>query len=178
MAAHFSLWLMPPAGPRERFAALIQTLSARLGTPRFDPHVTLCSIPGAIAEQDVVARTSALAGQLAPVTIRLSEVAYTEEYFRSLYICADRTPELLNAHRRACRHFAGTPESDYMPHLSLVYGDLPADDKERIIGEIGRRFDSTFTADTLCLCLPDGPPQGWRLLGPFPLTGSRPAATP
>ncbi len=161
---------MPPAAVRERFGRLIDALSQRLGTPRFHPHVTLCGT-GDYTEADVRARTAALAARLAPVPIHLTEVGYTEEYFRCLYIKAERSPALLAAHATACAHFGRPAVPDFMPHLSLVYGELSREQKEKIIAEIGRRFDLTFCADAISLCWPAGTPESWRVLGPFPLTG-------
>jgi hypothetical protein len=57
-----------------------------------------------------------------------------------------------------------------MPHLSLAYGDLSHAVKEEIIAELGRRFDASFVANSIGLCLPAGPPAGWRTIGPFRLT--------
>lgn len=162
---------MPPAPVRERFARLIETLGQRLGTPRFAPHVTLGGATN-LAEKEVCARTEALARRLAPVPIRLTEVGYTDEYFRCLFVLAERNVELLAAHRLACECFGKPPAADFMPHLSLVYGTLSREQKERLIDEIGRRFDVSFRADSISLCLPSGPPPHWRLRGPFPLTGN------
>lgn len=170
MTARYSIWLMPPSPVRARFARLIDTLSRRLGTPRFDPHVTLCGTAD-LHENDMLARVEGLAARLAPVPIRLTEVGYTDEYFRCLFVVAERSEQLLAAHRVACEAFGKPPAADFMPHLSLVYGELARERKEQIIGEIGRRFDAGFVADGISLCVPAGLPPHWRLLGPFPLTG-------
>jgi len=171
----YSLWLMPPAPVYDRFARLIDALSRRFGTPRFAPHITLAST-GAELAGDAPARAAALAAELAPVPVRLLDVAHTDDYFRSLFVRAQRTPALLAAHRLAAARLGTEPAEDFMPHLSLLYGELPRDTKERLIEEIGRRFDVDFTAAHLVLCLPAGAPQGWRTLGPFALTGGAPAS--
>src|SRR5690606_30965655 len=134
----YSLWLMPPAAVYDRFARLIDALSRRFGTPRFAPHITLAST-GAELAGDAPARAAALAAELAPVPVRLLDVAHTDDYFRSLFVRAQRTPALLAAHRLAAARLGTEPAEDFMPHLSLLYGELPRDTKERLIEEIGRR---------------------------------------
>lgn len=170
MTPRFFLWLMPPAAVRDRFARLIDVLSRRLGTAQFEPHITLSGSPDA-GEAEAVSRATTLAARLAPVPVRLVDVGYSDAYFRCLYVRAERSPELLAAHRTACAHLGRPPDDDFMPHLSLVYGNLSETEKEKIIEEIGRRFDTTFLSDRIALCLPAGPPDGWRLVGPFTLAG-------
>lgn len=175
MTPRYSLWLTPPSPVYERFVRLIVTLSRRLGTPRFAPHLTLAGVVAG-PEADVVARARALGERLAPVRVHLRDVGCGDSYFRSLFVHAERTAALLAAHRLAARTLGTDPDDDFMPHLSLVYGDLRRDEKERLIAEIGNRFDLEFTAAHVTLCLPAGAPAGWRTLGPFPL--SAPGGTP
>ena len=101
--ARFSIWLMPPAPMRARFSEIIRRLSRRLGTPTFDPHVTLCGGPLNTDESELAVRAEELAARLAPVPIRLTDIGYTEEYFRCLFVRAERTAELLDARRAACK---------------------------------------------------------------------------
>lgn len=170
MTARYSLWLMPPPNAGEHFARLIERLSRRLGTPCFIPHITFCSTSD-IDEPAAVARARAAAKQLAPVPVHLTEIGIGDSYFRCVYVLAERTEALLAAYRTACAHFGVEPAADYLPHLSLVYGDLARADRERLADEVGRRFDIRFTADRIALCAPAGPPQNWRLLGPYTLEG-------
>lgn len=160
---------MPPPAVHDRFAQIIDTLSERLGTPRFVPHITLAG--GAGPEADAVAHTESLAAKLAPVAVRLTEADYAEAYFRCLYVQAEHTPELLAAHRTAAERFGEPPEADFMPHLSLVYGDLPASAKEELLCQIGWEFETRFIANRVSLCLPVGPPDRWPLVASFALMG-------
>jgi 2'-5' RNA ligase len=174
MSEPYFLWLLPPAPVQNRFALLIDTLSQRLGTPRFTPHITLVgSVDSPLAE--IVARLTMLAARLAPVPVRLTGTGYTEQYFRCLFMQAERSPPLLAAHEIASAHLGRLPEADFMPHLSLIYGSLPPEQKRKIVDEIAGRFDAAFQVDRMGLCLPDGPPERWRVLRTFALTG-RPSA--
>lgn len=165
----YSLWLMPPAPVRDRFAAIIRRLSERLGTPVFEPHVTLTGTETE-DETDAVRRVEQLAQALAPIPIALIESGYSDAYFRCLYLRAANSPALLAAYRRACDALGAAP-TDFMPHLSLVYGDLNAADKQRLIAELGRDWDVQFTAQQLALYIPEGRPEQWRRVADFALRG-------
>ena len=160
---------MPPPLVRARFADVIDSLSRRLGTPRFEPHITLSG--GEAAEANIRARTSALAARLAPVPVHLTRAGYTDAYFRCLFVHAARTPALLAARASAAIEYERPLDEEFMPHLSLVYGELASLQKEKILDDLGREFDVHFVAEEITLCRADGTPDTWPLIGPFKLTG-------
>jgi 2'-5' RNA ligase len=168
--APYSLWLMPSPTVRGGLAELIDALSRRLGTPRFEPHITLAA-PNNATEVNAVTRTTGLAEELAPISIRFEGVGYTDAYFRCLFLRAEKSVELLAAHQFACERLGQPPEAEFMPHLSLVYGTLHQTMKEKLIVEIDPWFPKTLLADRVCLCPIIGPPGAWKLVGPFPLKG-------
>lgn len=164
-----SLWLMPPPAVRASCQALIARLAQRLGTPVFEPHLTLAGTT--LEEAEAVARLRALAQQLPPLPIRLGELQSTDAYFRCLYARADLTPALRHAYDTACRRLDQAP-ADFLPHLSLVYGDLDVDTKNRLIAELGGRLDLQFTVERLALYDPAGSPSAWRRVADVALTGT------
>lgn len=166
----FSLWMMPPLAVRARFQALIAELSRRVDTPPFEPHLTLASVDAA-TEAAAIQPVAALAAHLPPLAIRLTEVGTTLEYFRCLFVRAEPTPALDRAYQTACRALGQTP-GEFMPHLSLVYGELTPETKERIIADIGNRFDTTFTVERLALYDTAGPPPDWRCIADFRLSAA------
>lgn len=167
----FSLWMLPPADVGDRFRSLIADLSRRTGTPAFEPHLTLAGGIDAATERAAAARVAPLAARLPPLPIRLTEVGTTGEYYRCLFIHAERTPLLQRAHHEACAVLAQEP-GDFMPHLSLIYGEIGAADKARIITDIGTRFDLAFTVERLALYSTAGPPPAWRRVAALALTGT------
>ena len=164
------LWLMPPAPTQQRFAALIDRLSRRVGTPCFIPHVTLI---GSLfsPESEVVRCVEQLASTLAPIPVRLAGLGWSDQYYRCLFMRAEPSAELLAAHREASDRLGVPPEADFFPHLSLIYGNLAENEKTQIVQEIGASFDVSFTAAQICLCRPVGSPEQWRLPYVFALTG-------
>lgn len=168
MSGQLFLWLLPPASVHDRFAALIGALSQRLRTPAFQPHITLL---GSLEfpQNEVVSRTAALAAELPAVPIHLTDIGWSDAYFRCLYIRAERTPPLLTVHRIASRHFERLPDTQFMPHLSLIYGNLSAEVKQRIANEIGLSIDAVFHIDRIGICLANESPADWRVIQTFAL---------
>lgn len=160
-AKHYSLWLLLPGEVRSRYAALIETLSRRHDTPRFEPHVTLLGdLRG--EEQELGALTRDLARRLEPFEMRLLDAGYLDEYYRCLFVLAAHSRPLLHAHDEARRQFCRRLEPDFMPHLSLMYGLLGEEDKKKILEQIGRYFDDRFRVQELGLYAIEGTPEQWR----------------
>ena len=159
---------MPSGETRNKLASIINKLSDRYETPRFVPHVTLL---GGITENEgvILSKMSYLAGFLKPFQIQLAEVKYLDEYFRALFILAEKTKELLGAYGKARNIFDVKESSSYMPHLSLMYGNLAVKTKEEILAKIGREFRLNFWIDTIYLFSTTGEASQWYKVQEFPL---------
>lgn len=166
----YSLWLMPSGQLVAQLQALISQLSNEYSTPLFEPHVTLIG-ELAISEKEAVAKTQRLAEMLRPFTISLREVACQNEFFRCVFIKAEKQPDLLNANSKAHEVFEQRNDKNYMPHLSLVYGDLALPAKEQIIKRVGPEKRMNFKAKGIFLYYTTGQPQNWYLILEAPLTG-------
>ena len=165
----YSLWLLPPPRERAAWRALIRRLADAFDAPAFEPHVTLL---GGIAgpRRQVLAAAREWAASIAPPTARPRGLAHLDEYYRCVFVELEKTPELLAARRRAKTIFdrAG---SDYMPHLSLLYGRFDAATKRRAIAAVADPFDTPFTLSSAALVAMDvgGTPADWEVTEVLPL---------
>lgn len=165
-----SLWLMPPANLRERYARIIRRLAAAYDTPPFLPHVTLLGeLPG--PPELVRARCTALAAQIAPYELRLTAIGYQDVFFRALFVRVDPTPPVLAAYDRAVAQFPQEQPAPYMPHLSLLYGDFPAERKPSMTAAVGEDVSGQFRAEALYLVDVARPIEQWQVRETFPLGG-------
>jgi 2'-5' RNA ligase len=156
----YALWLMPEGDVYRRLARTIRRLSREHSTPTFAPHVTLAS--GIVAPKpEVVTKAAQLAKSLRPLRLRLTHLDSHHEYFRCLFVKVARTKALVRAHRRAKEIF-GLGGRAFLPHVSLVYGDLSRAAKRRIASSLGRRFDLEFEVRRLCIVAIHGAPKAWR----------------
>jgi 2'-5' RNA ligase len=165
--SHFVLWMPLPEAVRDRFARLIQDLARTYGTPIFEPHLTMLGgLEG--EEMEILIQTARLARALKPFALKLTHADYLAEHFRSLFVRAEPSPDLLHARRLAEQAFNKTAADAFMPHLSLMYGDISENRKEAIIKDIGREFKVECTIDRLELYRIDGVhPDEWRRVKTF-----------
>jgi 2'-5' RNA ligase len=95
----------------------------------------------------------------------LNNISYTENYYRSLFIKAKKTNELVSAHTTARRLFLDESDpsaENFMPHISLMYSDLDRDEKLRLINNHGNRYESRFEVHGVMLVKCEGAPAQWK----------------
>ncbi len=159
---------MPIGEVRQRLAGTILELSRQYTTPAFEPHVTLAE--GMVGPaREVAKKMGDLARRIPPFTVRLTAVDGLEEYFRSLFVRVATTHPIIKANKAAREVFRLERQPAFMPHLSLLYGNLPANVKQRTIASLGRQFELEFKARSLHLYLIKGAPQAWRAVASFGL---------
>ena len=171
--ATYSLWLMPIRDLYNKFATIVDTLSIKYASPKFEPHVTLL---GSITttEKEILEKTQKLARSIDSYTVNLTTVEYEDYYFRSLFVKAKKTPEVIDANRKAKEIFGMQTNQEYMPHLSLLYGDFSSTIKKEIIKKIGTDFISIFEVKSIHLfeAHENLDISLWRRIKEFPLKNS------
>ena len=165
----YALWLIPMDRESRRLQAIIDDLSKRHGTPRFVPHLTVCS-SGKLDLATANKNLARLAQLHQPLEISLTAIGKQNEYYRCLFIDATASPDLL-ALRQQAADLLGVPANNYMPHVSLMYGNIDTGTKQQIITMLDQQYPNQFLADSLYLYDVSGEPSDWRRLARFPLTG-------
>lgn len=169
----YSLWLMPMGDTSLKLAHIISQLSKNYSAPSFEPHVTLLNkIIG--SEEEIIKKTAQAASILAPYEILLTRVGYLDEYFKCLFINVEKTTEVMNANAKAREVFHEYiidrhTTAEYMPHLSLLYGNFSSQIKEEIIKKIGKEWNLTFETASIHLFSTEGDVKDWHKLKEFPL---------
>ncbi|WP_170843388.1 haloacid dehalogenase [Bosea robiniae] len=131
-----SLWLMPAPADEAMLAGIIGELSGRFGTPLFAPHLTLqgdTETTPELLRQAITAATGAVEAFAEPV----SAVEGSDAYFRSFYARFAVSPALAKLKQSL------DPDgfASFMPHVSLLYGEVEAGAKAAAIAEINARLD-------------------------------------
>lgn len=157
---------MPQGQIYKKFAELIKRLAKEYGGPVFQPHVTLLG-ETLFPEKEVINRTGQLISSQKPFQINLAEIGYEDYHFRALFVKAVITKPLLALHERAKKLFGMENSLPYMPHLSLLYGNYPAEMKEKIIAEIGKEQLSQFEISSVFLKR-GGEVKDWKTIKEFP----------
>ena len=165
----YSLWLMPTGAVDRKFSQLISQLAEQYSSPAFSPHVTLVGMIEA-NEEEIIMKAQEVASLIHPYTINLTNVDYTDYYYRALFVRVEPSADVLAAYQEARKIFPSNQEPDYMPHLSLLYGDFSVEIKKQIITKIGDSFTDEFEANTLHLYLTEGNVSDWQKISTFPLS--------
>jgi 2'-5' RNA ligase len=159
----YALWLLPDAAVSDAFGEVIVRLSGRYHGPRFTPHLTLLGwIIG--SEQQLTQTTAQLAQQLRVLHLRGAGFDGEQYYFRCFYLKLEASQELMQAHERASAAFNAGHSSDYMPHLSLVYGQGTVTDKAVLRQELAASLPAQFSVDRLQLVHITVSVADWRVV--------------
>ena len=178
--AEYSFWLVASGKEQAALRKKVAELAKKLGTPAFEPHVTLIGL-GVLPEQTDASMTKegeALAKSLEAVPVRFALLEWQDKFFRCFYYKAAFEGPLMAAgelgrylHRRLTGREPGDPS--YYPHLSLVYADMPAARKEKLVEEeFGgkREQDVRVTLDRLELWDSSASPDKWRRVASWELS--------
>ncbi len=133
----------------------------------FEPHVTL--IGGFdISKRDAISKTNKIAENLKPYLIKISNPVYLHEYYKSLFLKAEKTKEVVEANILARTIFNDKRDYEYFPHLSLMYRNSSDKIKEKIISEI-KQISLEFKADQIHLFSTANGPKNWYKMQTFDL---------
>lgn len=160
-ACRFSVFLVPAAEDRRWSEGVIRELAARYDAPPFEPHVTVYG--GAFAEDEelepvrrVLAEAAAEGG---PITLRVTGLGVTEEYFKTLFVSFEEEPRLRRLHEMVKGAVADDSGYVLVPHLSLLYADMPLEAKEMAAGTLFLDQEEMLF-DEVKIVAPD-PVTGW-----------------
>ncbi len=164
----YALWLVPAEPAFSLLADQIAKLSRELSTPQFDPHITLLS-GITMPEERTLARSAALAPSLTSFQIEPDGINCLDEYFRCVFVSVIPDVPILKARQSACEIFGMRDEPSYVPHISLVYGTLQPETRERIVAEFASMAGRRFVVRGLALWRVSGPVHEWTCLKEFDL---------
>ncbi|XP_051116679.1 cyclic phosphodiesterase-like [Andrographis paniculata] len=119
----YSVWGLPPEELTPRLKRLMDGLRSEFGGPQFEPHVT---IVGAIrlTESEAREKLRTACEALKAYTATVDRVATGTFFYQCVFLLLHPTPQVVEASAHCCSHFGYKSSSPYMPHLSLLYGDL------------------------------------------------------
>jgi len=159
---------MPTGASYGRLKGVIDSLSLRYEAPQFEPHVTLVGgLKG--SEKDVTLKTEKLSEEIRRFPIKLDGADYRNEFFKALFLRAQKEGGIFEANSKARETFGLPADPEYMPHLSLLYGNFDTQKKKEMIERYVRSVDTEFIVDRLHLFSTDGEVHMWKEIEQFPL---------
>jgi len=113
----------------------IGILAGKLGSPIFEPHVTLVGgITG--AREPLIAATQDIAKSIGNIEAEFDGISGLDEYFKSIFVRIKKTRMMQLANEVAKRRLGWETSKDYMPHMSLAYSDADASKKQELMAAI------------------------------------------
>ncbi|KAG6642307.1 cyclic phosphodiesterase-like [Carya illinoinensis] len=126
----YSVWAVPPDDVAARLKKLMEDLRSEFGGPQFEPHIT---VVGAISltPDDALSKFRTACDGLKAYTATVDRVATGTFFYQCVYVLIHPTTQVVETSAHCSGHFGYKSSTPYMPHLSLLYGDLTDDEKSR-----------------------------------------------
>ena len=164
----YHLWLGPEGDALHRLQSVVDRLAEAYDGPVFPPHVTLLS--GLAADEASLIETNRrLAAELEPFQLDLTVPEAGTTYFQCIYMRVAENASLSTLRRAAGKAFS-LPVDNYMPHLSLYYGDASPDRRANILKAVPAQAKSSFPVTSIQLIRADSEqPVDWHCIDQAPL---------
>ncbi|CAN1752443.1 Cyclic phosphodiesterase, partial [Linum perenne] len=115
----YSVWAAPPDDVRDRLKKLMDGLRLIFGSPEFQ------------TEQDALNKFKSPSEGVKAYTATMDRLAIGTFFYQCVYLLFHPTAKVVEANSHCSSGILGTriPLVTYMPHLSLLYGDLTEEEK-------------------------------------------------
>jgi 2'-5' RNA ligase len=170
----YHLWIAPEGKLGDMLQSTIEDLAHRNGGPLFSPHITLLTyLEG--PEVELVSRTEQVASTQTPFELSLEKAEVSDTFFQCIYLRVAESAPLLDFRRKVARTFQ-RPEKPYMPHLSLLYGDLAKEQRDEVASNLPSSLLLQISISSVQLIKATSlKPSDWSCVAQFPLgSGARP----
>ena len=141
-----SLWLTPAEEDAAYLQAIIKELAHEFQAPIFSPHCTLMS-PVDLHKKELQSVLLNVSKEIAPICVTMSGLNYSNNIWKTVFIELEESPGLIDLQQRIANHFSPAPAYEFFPHLSLIYKEMPVEQKEEIIRKLTVR--NSYKMDTI-----------------------------
>ena len=164
-----SLWAMPAADDGDVYREWIERLAHAADTCSFEPHLTLV---GSITTEPPRARIARIVVGTARFAVDLVEVADNPERFRCVVLVARAGSPIVTLHNQLAAVCA-VDAAPYWPHLSLLYAELDAVERERQRRSVTIPLPTRVAIDSVALVdTSDADVTRWSVIDRWPMLPS------
>jgi 2'-5' RNA ligase len=143
-----AIWLCFSKNDREYLKNIINRLSEKYQTPKFEPHITVYGLMDSeINLIDKVVEEIAINAKSSIVT--KSEILQSEDLWKTVYVELKINNQLESIHRNLKNNFERISKYEFKPHISLIYKFLPRKEKLKIIE--GLDIKNSFIVDKIAI---------------------------
>ena len=171
MSDAYSLWLVPSrkSTAYRELQATIAELATAYDTTEFEPHVTLLGgISGPVDR--VLETTESLAEAHQALSLSLETIQCSTTRHQCVFAFVEATLPLLSLRQTAVREF-GLRGEVYVPHLSLIYSDMPLGERFTVVDSLNRSsLPTAVLADELAVVETSGFASEWSQITSYQLS--------
>uniref|UniRef100_A0A2N9F8P6 Cyclic phosphodiesterase n=1 Tax=Fagus sylvatica TaxID=28930 RepID=A0A2N9F8P6_FAGSY len=122
----YSVWAVPPEDVRARLKKLMDGLRAEFGGPQYEPHMTVVKAVS-LRPDDALDKFRSACQGLKPYIATVDHVATGF----CVYLQIHPTAEAVETSAHCKSHFGLKSSTPYMPHLSILYGDMTDEEMKK-----------------------------------------------
>ena len=135
-----SYWLLPTEKSRTEIQSIINKFCSEYGTPIFEPHLTV--YVGTFSDSDDFKNIiSQSFNDLDPLKLEYQGAGYSEKFTMSVYLQFRSSSLLDSIFSKIASHSEFTTNYKIDPHISLIYKDLPLEEKKYLASNIQVSFN-------------------------------------
>ena len=165
-AKSYSIWLMPDGKDKDQLKTTIISLASDFNAPFFNPHVTL--VGGFLGkEKQLLKKMKIISKKIPSFIVSFDGIDYLNDFFCSLFLKVKLNDQLIRARDIASKEL-DLIKDNYMPHLSLIYGNYNSIQKENMISRVSS-IPISFSVNKIFLAYNDEINLMWKVIRGFSL---------
>ena len=127
-----SIWLIPAPADAQYLQGIINNLAATYQAPVFNTHCTLYS-PTDLPALEIKKILEQSANNMESFYVKKATISHTENIWKTIFIELLSSPELEQLQQAVISQFPNGQPYEFLPHISLLYKEIPDKKKENII---------------------------------------------
>jgi len=126
-----SIWLLPNNDIID-YSSIVQSICDSLGKEAIVPHITLVSSFDNTIDYSLKKLNQLFSNQKS-FLIKSNGFLVTNHYFKSICVKIDMNNTIQELRNKSLQHFECKENNNYIPHMSLVYGNFEDNIKKRVV---------------------------------------------
>jgi len=142
-------------------------IQAKLFSPRFDLHITIAG-PYKKLDSNFSKKLKNFCKNSSPIILDIKGFDYTKETFKSFYLSINYSDQLKILRSNINKLQTFDLSKNFLPHISLAYGDHKVKEKKLMISKI-TKFNKSVKLSQIALVEINDDINNWKILESFKL---------
>ena len=161
-----SIWLIPAFEDVQYLQAIINNLAVTYQAPVFNTHCTLYS-PTDLPALEIKKILEQSANNMESFYVKKATISHTENIWKTIFIELLSSPELEQLQQAVINQFPNGQPYEFLPHISLLYKEMPDKTKEDIIRNL--QVKNSFKMDKIAAVRTGPNVDNWATVEEIPI---------